>query len=112
MKKEPKDFDYSQKGYLFYKEYLGLAAYLKKRPLGISRIGNEISYEDCKFKEEIPISEEEFNLISDNSEFIDTLSLFKLCDKLGLEIKNIKELVEFISEDGKISHKKIKKIFE
>ncbi|KCZ77139.1 hypothetical protein H311_01852 [Anncaliia algerae PRA109] len=111
MCKEPKDFDYSNKGFLFYSEYLGLAAHLKKRPFNKSKMGDKINYFDCKFKESpIEITKEIFDLLSNNTEFIDKSSLVFSCSKLGIDIRDIDfdELIEFFSEHDKIDYKAFK----
>lgn len=111
---EPKQFDIGHKKYLTYQEYVSFALASFRTPKDKKDVGDRIPYGDIKFKNNFYDHKEIFNFLSQKGEFIDFASLKSSLKKMDMNFddQEIKHLIDFYSENGKISYNKFKKTFD
>lgn len=111
---DPKQFDIGHKKYLTYQEYVSFALACFRTPKDKKDVGDRISYEDIKFKSNFYDHKEIFNFLSRKGDFIDFDSLKISLKKMDMNFgdQEIKQLINFYSENGKISYNNFKKTFD
>lgn len=110
----PKTYDIGNKGFLSYEEYVGYCVGMLKQPLDKKVTGNEIQYNEIKFRENKTEIEGVFEFLSNNKEKISFETLKSAVAKINLEIDDtvLNEMLHFVCEGGEVTEKEFKEIFE
>jgi hypothetical protein len=111
---EPNQFDIGNKKYLTYQEYVSYALSNYRTPLSKNETGNRIPYHKVNFKSNFYDYKSIFDFLSRNGDFIEFNSLKRSLKKLDLNVSDqeIRQLIEFYSNNGKISYNTFKKSFD
>lgn len=100
LMRDTADFEYLEKGFLNYPEYVAYCIKNKLRPLKESEVEKFITQDNIKFESCNP-DKELFHLLSDEKDEITLKTLLKATDKLGLKISldEAKAMIEFYGKD-------------
>lgn len=113
MKEDPRMFDIGKKGFLTYEEYRGYSLGMLKQPLSRKEMGNNIGYDQIRFRRDVMDLAGVFDFFSSGEETISFHTLKKAVSTLKMDIPDtdIMNMIHMFSPNDAISRKLFAEIF-